>query len=278
MLNDILKLREEFKDPHHLISTSDGIILFLRVWEPSKHSNIAIVIFHGITAYSGPYQMFGEALSQIGYTVYGLDLRGHGLSDGFRGDYPSKERFIEDIGETLTFLTKRHDQLIIMGHSLGVLSAIMISNFYLDQINGLILLSAARTVRPGVYAKMSTPTKLKILFSSILKPSKPVISYYRDGIMGLDDPLFNFKYTLRFMKIFSPEKVAFPEKLNIPVVLGIGEHDELFTIEAAQAFFEEIPSDDKKFIIMPGAKHAELPEESWKELIDWLISKFKLGQ
>ena len=165
-----------------------------------------------------------------------------------------------------------------MGHSLGVVSAIMLSNFYLVQIDGLIFLSAARTVRPGVYTKMSTATKLKILFSSILKPSKPVISYYRDGITGLDDPLFNFKYTLRFMKIFSPEKIAFPEKLNIPVILGIGEHDELFTIEAAQTFFEEIPSDDKKFIIMPGAKHAELPEDSWKELIEWLISTFKLEQ
>jgi len=275
---DIVKLREDFKEAHHLISTSDGIFLFLRAWEPSKRSNIAILIFHGITAYSGPYQMFGEALSQIGYAVYGLDLRGHGLSDGIRGDYPSKERFIEDIGETLAFLKKRHDQLIIMGHSLGVLSAIMVSNFYLDQINGLIFLSAARTTRPGVYTKMSTITKLKILFSSIFKPKKPVISYYRDGMTGLDDPLFNFNYTLRFMKIFNPEKLAFPEQLNLPVVLGIGEHDEIFTIEAAQAFFDEIPSDDKKFIIMPGAKHAELPEDSWKELIVWLISTFKLEQ
>jgi len=273
---DVLKLRESFKEPYEIISTSDGKTLFLREWPPSETSSTAILIFHGITAYSAPYQMIGEALSKIGYAVYGLDLRGHGLSEGIRGDYPSKERLIKDLGETISFLKEKHANLIILGHSLGVLTALIASNFYLDQINGLILLSAARTARPGIYKKISILKKLKILFSSIIKPEKPVISYYREGMTGLENPLFNFNYTLRFMKIFSATKLRFPEQLNIPTILGVGENDEIFTVDSARSLFDEIPSDNKKFIILPGAKHAEFPESSWKELITWLISNFKL--
>ncbi len=272
----VLKLREDVKQPYEIISTSDGKTLFLREWSPSKSSNIAILIFHGITGHSGPYEMFGEPVSKMGYAVYGLDLRGHGLSEGIRGDYPSKERLIEDIGETISFLKKKYAKLIIFGHSLGVLTALMACNFYLDQIDGLILLSAARETRPGVYKKLSFFKTLKILFSSLIKPKKPVISYYRDGMTGLDDPLFNFKYTFRFMRIFDAKTLSFPEKLDFPVLLGVGENDEIFTAEAARSLFNEIPSDNKEFIVLPRAKHADFPENSLKELIDWLNTNFKL--
>ena len=272
---DIKRYRQEFKDPHYFVTTSDNKVLFLRAWVPQEETDIAILIFHGITAHSGPYAMIGEALKKFGFAVYGLDLRGHGLSDGNRGDYPSKERFIEDIGEIISFIKKMHKRLLILGHSLGVMTAIYASNYFLEEIDGLIFLSGARTMRPGVYAKISIFKKLKILFSSLFKPSKPIISYQREGMTGLNDPLYNFKYTLRFMRIFNLSEVNFPEQLDIPVLLGVGENDELFTVESARSLFDEIPSENKKFIILPGAKHAEFPPDSWKELIEWLISTFK---
>ena len=273
---NIKKIREEFKEDHQIIETSDGKTLFLRTWTPIKKSDTAILILHGITAYSGPYALIGSQLSNAGYVVYGLDLRGHGLSDGIRGDYPSKERLILDLGETINFVKSKHEKLILLGHSLGVLTALIASTNFLENINGLILLSAARTMRPGIYPKMSFTKKLKILFSSIIKPSKAVISYQRDGMLGLDDPLFNFKYTLRFMKILNANDIVFPLNLHIPILHGIGENDELFSVESARAFFDEIPSKDKKFIILPGAKHAVFPDGSLTEIIDWLISNFKI--
>ena len=186
---NVKKLREEFKEEHEIIETSDGMKLFLRAWMPNKKSNIAILILHGITAYSGSYELIGTQLSNVGYTVYGLDLRGHGLSDGNRGDYSSKERLILDLGEAINIIKGKYELLILLGHSLGVITALIASNNHLENIDGLILLSAARTVRPGIYPKMPFAKKLKTLFSSIIKPSKPVISYHRDGMLGLDDPL-----------------------------------------------------------------------------------------
>ena len=275
MVIDVKKLREDFKEPFDIINTSDGITLFLRKWEPSNASDKAILILHGITAYSAPYEMFGNAFSKLGYNTFGLDLRGHGLSDGIRGDYPSKERLINDLVETVSFLKAKVNQLLIFGHSLGVFNALITAKNTKEKIDGLILLSAGISIRPGVYKSPSVLQKLKILISSIFSPSKPVINYNREGILGLDDPLFNFKYTLRFMRLFDVKKFDMSEELDLPIILGVGEMDELFSVESAKSLLEEINSKDKEFFTMPGAKHAEgFTEESFKKLQSWLVSKF----
>ena len=272
---DVKKLREEFKEPYEVVNTSDGITLFLRKWESQSPSDKAVLILHGITAYSGPYELFGQAISKAGFTSVGLDLRGHGLSDGNRGDYPNKERLINDLLETISYLKKKYSTLLIFGHSLGVLTALITKKNSTEKIDGLILMSAGKTINPGVYKSPSVLQKLKILFSAIFRPSKPVISYHREGISGLDDPLFNFKYTLRFMRLVSFQDLDFSEEIECPVILGVGEHDEIFSVESAQSLLDEIPSKDKKFFIMAGAKHAvEFSEEIFKDIKSWLSAKF----
>lgn len=272
---DVKKLREDFKEPFDMVNTSDGIVLFLRKWESPSPSNKAILILHGITAYSGPYEMFGKAIAKTGFTAIGLDLRGHGLSDGNRGDYPSKERLISDLVETITYLKKEFDILLILGHSLGVLNALIAITNSKEKIDGLILLSAGKTVKPGVYKKRTFLQKLKIVLSAIFRPSKPVIKYYREGILGLDDPIFNFNYTLRFIRLVNFQDLDLSEVLQCPILLGVGEHDELFSVESAQSLLEDIPASDKEFFIMPGAKHAvEFTDEKFQKIKIWLESKF----
>ena len=275
MVIDVIKLRDEFKEPFEIVKTTDGVSLFLRKWEPKSPSNKAILILHGITAYSGPYEMFGKAIANIGFLAYGLDLRGHGLSDGVRGDYPNRERLVSDLVETVAFLKKKFEILLVLGHSLGVLNALIMKTNSKEKIDGLILLSAGKTVKPGVYKERTVKEKLKILVSAIFRPSKPVIKYYREGILGLDDPLFNFNYTLRFMKFVRFDDLNLPEDIQCPVILGVGEFDELFSIESAQALLDLIPSKDKKFYVMPGAKHAvEFNDAAFEELKSWLLTKY----
>ncbi|MGY5861848.1 MAG: alpha/beta fold hydrolase [Candidatus Thorarchaeota archaeon] len=274
---DVSKLRQQFEGPHHLITTSDGQTLFLRKWEPRGDTlrKQAVLILHGITAHSEPYSMIGEPLSKSGFTAYGLDLRGHGLSDGVRGDYPSKDRFVKDICESIAFTKQSHDTVVLLGHSLGVLSAVHAMNSCLENIGGVILLSGARTLRPEAYPRISALQKLKIGLWSIVSPSKPVIKYGRDGMVGLDDPLFNFRYTLRFIRMASHKDMNVPKELHIPFFVGIGDSDELFSVDSCRELFEEIPSDSKEFHIFPGGKHAKFPEGSWIPLVNWLGKAFK---
>src|SRR5471030_1536615 len=121
-------LRQRYTGPHNQFTTTDGETLFLRRWNPDTivpaKKDIAVLIFHGFTAYSGPYSMAGIPISKGGYTVFGLDYRGHGLSDGNRGDTPGKKRFIADLAEAVKYVKGLgFKRVIVLGHSLGVASA-----------------------------------------------------------------------------------------------------------------------------------------------------------
>jgi alpha-beta hydrolase superfamily lysophospholipase len=273
---DIIGLREEYTEPHHLLMTSDGVNLFLRKWEPKTEAprQSAILLLHGLTAYSGPYAMIAEPLAERGFAIYGLDLRGHGLSDGNRGDAPSEERFVKDLCETITFVSERHERVILIGHSLGILSSMFAMKHCLKKISGSVLLSGGVVPRAGVVREMSSAQKLKILFSSIFMPSRPVIKYEREGMVGLDDPLFTFRYTLRFLRMVRFEDIEFPETLDFPVFVGIGDSDELFSVDSCKELYEGIPSDTKEFYVAKGAKHAEFPDGAWDPLIEWIDRNF----
>src|SRR5271157_2032479 len=123
---DVARLRQEYQGPHELVTTSDGKTLFVRRWNSKGEAPVSVLIFHGITGYSGPYgPMVAEQLSSAGSDVFALDLRGHGLSDGKRGDYPSHERLVKDLTETVAFVRSKSKKLVVMGHSLGVLAAVV---------------------------------------------------------------------------------------------------------------------------------------------------------
>ena len=272
MTINVQKLREEYNKPHFIIDTVDGKKLFLKVWQSPTTSQAAILIFHGITGYG---ELYGEIIAQPGYDVFALDLRAHGLSDGNRGDIKSKKLLIQDLYKTISFIKERYAKIVVLGHSLGVITTIFAYNSYPDDVNGLILLSAGRTTREGVYKKPSFGMIMKALLSSIFTPNKPVFKYYREGMTGLDDPLRVFSYKIRFIKILSAKNLHFPLKVPVPVIVGVGDQDELFDINSPKALLDEIPSDDKHFMVIKGAKHAEFPQGSWGELIDWLDSRFK---
>ena len=289
---DVPKLRSEFKEPHDTMTTSDGKTIFLRRWDAAGKSKATFLVFHGITAYSGPYgPILGFELARSGFTVYGMDLRGHGLSDGRRGDYPSSERLAKDLCEAIAFVKRDSTRLVVLGHSLGAISAIIATNHCPQGMDGLVLLSAGNRIRPGVYAQPRTTALVKMLFGVAFLRGTPVIEYRRSGMTGIDDPLFNFTYSARFMSAFygvgalsvasmmrsgnldSPN-LRFVSKLNIPLFLGVGESDELFSTESARALYDSVQAEDKEFAIIPGARHAVFPSGCWSQLIAWADRHF----
>ncbi|MHA1944114.1 MAG: alpha/beta hydrolase, partial [Candidatus Thorarchaeota archaeon] len=176
--------------------------------------------------------------------------------------------------ESIAFVRERHESVVLIGHSLGILSSLFAMKHCLKNISGSVLLSGGTSTRAGAIQAMSLAQKLKILFSSIITPGKQVIKYEREGMVGLDDPLFNFRYTLRFIKLVRFDDIVFPEKLDFPVFVGIGDSDELFSVDSCRELYDEIPSDSKEFYVAEGAKHAEFPDGAWNPLVEWVDSKF----
>ncbi|RYU91741.1 alpha/beta hydrolase [Emticicia agri] len=273
-------LREDFKGPHEVFTTTDGEKLFLRRWNPDTlvpaKKDIAVLIFHGITAYSGPYDMAGKPISAGGYTTFGLDYRGHGLSGGNRGDNPGKDRWYADLAESVKYVKSLgFSKVVVLGHSLGVASAICVANAVPNDLAGLILLSGAYEGRKGVGQQQPTFfQKAKIIASSVFRPSYPAVEYYREGMTVTKDPLFNFRYTLRFVSMLNVKELRLPKDLNIPVLVGMGDKDELFTIEKARELYDLLPGNQKEFLVMKNTTHAKIPVESWQQCVEWLDRTF----
>ena len=273
------QLRNEFAGPHHLITTADGQTLFLRRWNPDSvqvgKEHVAVLIFHGITAYSGPYEMAGKPFSENGYTSFGLDYRGHGLSGGNRGDSPGKDRWIEDLGEAVRYIKGLgFSEVVIVGHSLGVASAICAANLVPEEISGLVLLSGAYEGKKGVAREPSFLEKARFFSGALLRPSYQIYEYYREGMTVTQDSLFNLHYTPRFLMMLDVKELKLPTDMNVPVLVGVGDSDELFAVEKVREFYDMIPGGQKEFMVMPNTTHAVIPLESWMMVVDWLDRTF----
>jgi acylglycerol lipase len=273
------QLRQQYTGPHNEFITSDGDTIFLRRWNPDSiepaKKDIAVLIFPGFTAYSGPYSMAGEPISAGGYTTFGLDYRGHGLSDGKRGDSPGKEKWIADLAQSVKYVKELgFKRVIILGHSLGVAFAMCAADAIPNEISGLILLSGAYEGRKGLSKPIPLFQQAKILASAIFRPSYPAVEYYREGMTVTKDTLFNYRYTPRFLMMMDVKKLRLPSNLDIPVLVGVGDKDELFEIDKVKDFYNLIPGNKKDFLIMKNATHAKIPLECWEEIVVWLNKTF----
>lgn len=275
--SEAIAMRQSFTGAHEVFTTSDGETLFLRRWNPesadSTKKDIAVLILHGITAHSGAYDNAGKILSAGGYSTFGLDYRGHGLSGGNRADSPSKERWVADLAESVSFVRGLgYSRVIVLGHSLGVAAAIYVAKEIPDEVSGLVLLSGGYEKKNKDSANMPFMKKAKLLASAIFRPSYQAAEYYRDNMTGSHDPLFNFRYTVRFLTMMNVKDLVLPQSLNVPVLVAVGDKDELFTIESVQAVFDDMPGNKKTFLIFKETNHANIQNKDWQQVVAWLDS------
>lgn len=273
-------LRIKFPGPHNIVTTSDGETLFIRHWKPDTvalgKGDLAVLFFHGVTAHSGAYEMAGVPISSAGYNFFGLDYRGHGLSGGKRGDAPSKERWIADLVESVKFVKSLgYKRVIVMGHSMGMAAAICAAEAVPEEIAGVVLLSGAYESKAGNSVdKLSFFQKARILSSAIFRPSHQSVEYYREDMPGLNDPLFSYKYTLRFLTMLDVKQLRLPATMEVPVLVAVGDQDEMFDVEKVKEFYNQVPQTTKEFMVWKGATHARINREHWDQIGNWLDRQF----
>jgi alpha-beta hydrolase superfamily lysophospholipase len=101
--------------------SKDGLTLVGREWKPTGGVRGAVCLVHGHGEHTGRYPHVAAAFNQAGYAFLGLDLRGHGHSEGQRGFTPSYDAFLDDLDVALNETRSRFPSrpLFLYGHSLG---------------------------------------------------------------------------------------------------------------------------------------------------------------
>lgn len=98
----------------------DGLALALHTWSaPAPHT--AVVYIHGTQSHAGWLFETGPALARLGCTVYALDRRGSGASEGPRGHVERFEVWCEDYLALMLHVRELHPSLplLLNGQSFG---------------------------------------------------------------------------------------------------------------------------------------------------------------
>jgi acylglycerol lipase len=98
-----------------LTGGADGQISW-QGWEPDDDPAGIVVLSHGFAEHSGRYAHVAERLATEGYACYALDHRGHGHSEGVRGNIDRMTGVCADLGRLIALARERHDGLRRRAH------------------------------------------------------------------------------------------------------------------------------------------------------------------
>jgi alpha-beta hydrolase superfamily lysophospholipase len=139
------------------IDSSGGVKIFVRSWKPAGKPKTIVVLCHGFNAHGGLYVWAAEQLVAGGYSVYALDLRGRGKSDGPRFYVDKIGDYVDDLAATIRLAKMREPGLAVflLGHSAGGVVSTTYALDHQSELAGLICESFAyRLPAPGFVLTM----------------------------------------------------------------------------------------------------------------------------
>jgi alpha-beta hydrolase superfamily lysophospholipase len=282
----------------YFFSASDGVGLFAREWFPEEPSQVraTVVLVHGIGEHSGRYSHVAEFLSQRSISVLGFDLRGHGRSQGLRGDTPSYDQFLNDIGQRIRSARDVFPgrKIFLLGHSLGgnlVINYVlrrMSSSSMTDPVDGVIVSG------PALQLAMEPPAWKTALAQILihLAPGFSIASGLEANAISRDpavvhaylaDPLVHDRITPRLYLGFSHAGILALEHAGdwpvvrehpLPGLLTYGTADRLVSILAIQNFARKVNLPSVSLVPWQGLFHEIHNEPEQKAVLaaygDWI--------
>jgi alpha-beta hydrolase superfamily lysophospholipase len=134
----------------------DGVSgpVYYRHWDAAS-PRAAVVFLHGFGEHTGVYHRFGAALNQADIDLWALDEIGHGLTGGRRGEIESIDALVSN-GQRLTDLAAQAGlPLVIAGHSLGAVAAMITTLRHPDRYRAAVL-SGATLSMPQWFADLES--------------------------------------------------------------------------------------------------------------------------
>lgn len=271
----------------HTFQSYDGIMLYGRsflseVTEPIGH----IIIQHGLGEHNGRYQELCELLNQRDFSVHLLDLRGHGQSEGKRGDATGIEQLSIDLETFIEYLKSEGLDLkkpILLGHSLGAAVATWLALRHSNQFElSALAISGAPFQVAMNFGQQIKQTAGKILFQvapSLTLDSGIDAKYLsHDGRVVdqyLHDPLVHSKLSVQLgLSILDAGNFLLSQasRLKIPLWAAHGSDDRIADSNGTTNFYRKAGSKDKFLQIYDGFYHEIFNETNRHDPIEDLLA------
>jgi alpha-beta hydrolase superfamily lysophospholipase len=222
-----------------------------------------VVICHGVNSHGGQYTWAAEQLVTRGFSVYALDLRGRGRSDGPRFYVETVADYVSDLAAVIRLAKSRDSGLpvFLLGHSAG---GVVSCTYTLDnqaELAGLICESFAFRVPAPDFA-------LAIIKGlSVIAPRLPVLTlknrdFTRDpkALAALDADELTHKEVqpartvAALVRADERLKKSF-HQITLPVLILHGTADKATVPSGSQFFHETAGSKDKTLKLYQGHLH-----------------------
>jgi len=287
---DLRLLSRRIADRHGFVTSVDQTRLFYRHWPASGAWNgRVVVVLHGIGYHGGPYKVIADALNPHGTDVYGLDARGHGLSQGRRGFVGASAEVGADVECMIRFvqLQRPAAKIFLLGDSMGAGLALNYAKRNSRELAGLILLALALNLDMSQFLSLESLSLMPYL---ALAHREPVISLVGKRLEESSrDPEFiarrrvdplayknvSFGYLLDVQRLVFGWRWKIAPRVHAPTLLIKGGKDRVVSHGECVAFDRLSASADKCFKIYPDVPHTTLWDPETPEILEqvgkWIL-------
>jgi alpha-beta hydrolase superfamily lysophospholipase len=289
---DVSHLSGKIADRHGFVTSVDQTRLFYRHWPAGAAWNgRVVVVLHGIGYHSAPYKVIADAFNPHGTDVYGLDARGHGLSQGRRGFVGNQAEVGADVECMIRFVRQQQPtaKIFLLGDSMGADLALNYAKRNSHELAGLILMALALNLDFRQFLSLES---LSLMPYVVLAHREPVISLVGKRLEESSrDPEFvarrridplayknvSFGYLLDVQRIVFGWRWKIAPRVHAPTLLIKGGKDRVVSHRECVAFDKLSASPDKSFKIYPDVPHTTLWDPETPEMLnavaEWILER-----
>lgn len=264
----------------------DGVSIFYRYWQPIIDEKDAptIILLHRGHEHSGRMMHLVDELNLPQCQFFAMDSRGHGHSDGERGDAKDFTTLVRDLDCFVKHLNQdyhiKNHNIIIIAQSVGAVIASTWVHDYIPNIRALILGAPAFNIKLYVpFAK----TGLKVLKK--VKGNFFVNSYIKPFLLTRDesridtykkDPLITHRISaqvLLSLYVTSARLIKNASTIYTPTQILVSGSDYVVKKKQQKQFFDNISSTIKEYHVLPDFYH-DIFGEKKRDLVISKIRRF----
>ncbi|MFN8446246.1 MAG: alpha/beta hydrolase [Caldilineaceae bacterium] len=270
------------KHSESTVASADGTVLYSQSWKADAQKAV-IALVHGFGEHGGRYNYLVDALVPQGYSIYAIDLRGHGRSPGKRGHVNQWQEFDQDVAALLKWVKTNEPAapIFLMGHSMGGLIVLHYVEQQPEGLKGVIasapflaaaklspLLAIASKVLLKIKPDMNVSTGLDV--NTISRDQQEVARYATDKLVhGLGTPKLDVESRAAIERTH-----ANAGKIQLPILLYHGTGDHLVPIAGTRRLAAALTVKDKTFIEYPDGAHESHNDlhraQVFADLVGWL--------
>ncbi|MBC7531280.1 MAG: alpha/beta hydrolase [Oligoflexus sp.] len=257
------------------LESHDGVELYCQYY-PSPDSVGAIMTVHDYGQHSGAYQKAHDQFVKQHFSIYTLDLRGHGKSPGDRASIDHFDDFLEDLDLLYARVKDREPErpVFLLGQGMGALIAMRFALTRRPTLSGMILC--------GRLPELPVNSKERLLaqYAGVLLPHVEANKEARELLLSpalsgaLKDDALSYRGAVKAKTLLELNEATHSLDsehafLSFPVLCLSPEKD----LPAMERLYENILSHDKTLLPYAGQSQQPLlhPERDQilGEVIEW---------